>query len=82
MNENIAALLQGAGVKVTAERDATPAACTGHLKEVDEARGRGSDPPPHRTQTPWALGAGSTYDWQAKDMPKMGMHRKTPSQRT
>lgn len=57
MNENIAALLQGAGVKVTAERDATPAACTGHLKEVDEARGRGSDPPP--PQNTDALGPGS-----------------------
>lgn len=37
--------------------------------------------PPHNTLTPGALGAGSTYDWQAKDMPKMGMQRKTPSQR-
>lgn len=26
--------------------------------------------------------SGGTYDWQAKDMPKMGMQRKTPSQRT
>lgn len=36
---------------------------------------------PHHSPRPHPR-IGGTYDWQAKDMPKMGMQRKTPSQRT
>lgn len=71
------------GGQVTAKRGITswwPAS------PITESRRRplpASDPRPTKHAGAWGpLGADGTYDWQAKDMPKMGIQRKTPSQRT
>lgn len=72
----------GGGTSHSRMRHYESVACIAHYREQTtplpgpQTPARGAPP---RLGPP---GADGTHDWQAKDMPKMGMQRKTPSQRT